>query len=281
MNIKNRTIFTGDCLRIMRGMADDCIDLIYLDPPFNANRIFDAPIGTEAEGSGFDDIWKWSDISSIRLERMAKENESLHSVVHSAFLTHGGSMAAYLIYMADRLVEMERVLKDTGAIYLHCDDNAGHFLKILMDCIFGKDKYYASIIWKKTSAHNDKLFGDVNDFLFCYGNVSLNPNDVRIDLDHEYVNKQYRFQDHRGRYRSTDLTGAGVSQGESGKPWNGYDPSSIGRHWSVPKTGEYAKFIHKELVPGYLDLVEKARGGGRARTFGCPERGGLGPMVQE
>ena len=238
----------------MRGMADECIDLIYLDPPFNTNRRFDAPIGTEAEGSGFDDIWKWTAISDTRLERMKKEDDGLYSIVHSALISHSKAMGAYLSYMADRLIEMKRILKETGSIFLHCDDNAGFWLKVLMDYLFGRDEYYASVIWQKTSAHNDKLFGDVSDFLFAYGDVSKKPDDVRIDLDPEYVKNNYRFKDEHGNYSSADLTGPGTTEGESGKPWKGHDPGSVGRHWNTPKSGQYARYIDSELIPGYKNI---------------------------
>ena len=175
-------------------------------------------------------------------------------MIDAARLAHGKGMQSYLVMMAVRLLEMKRLLKPTGSVYLHCDPTASHYLKMLMDVVFGASSFWADITWKRTSAHNDRLFGSESDTILMYGGAKQNPDAVRIALDEKNVSSKYRYHDERGRYRTGDLTGPGVSGGESGEPWRGYDPSRIGRCWSVPKTGKYARYLNDVLLPGYLSI---------------------------
>lgn len=254
MNIKNRTIFTRDNLEVMRGMKNDCIDLIYLDPPFNSNADYAAPIGSEAAGAEFKDTWGLSDIDLAWYGEIAEKYPGLYELLTTTRTIHGNSMMSYLIYMAIRVMEMKRVLKPAGAIYLHCDQSASHYLKLMMDCIFGKNKYYSEITWQRTFAHNDKLFGTITDSIFCYGNAAVNPASVILPLDPAYVKKNYRREDDFGSYQSITLTGPGTTDGESGQPWKGHHPTHIGRHWATPRTGAYADYINEHFIPGYSDI---------------------------
>ena len=140
-NFKNRTMWTGDNLDIMRGMNSENVDLIYLDPPFNSNRTYSAPIGSEAEGAAFKDTWTLDDVDVAWHGEIADKQPALYSIIDAAGLAHGKGMKSYLIMMAVRLLEMNRLLKTTGSIYLHCDSTASHYLKLLMDCIFGKSNF--------------------------------------------------------------------------------------------------------------------------------------------
>ena len=133
MNWKDKTIFIGDNLHIMRGMNSDSVDLIYLDPPFNSNRNYAAPIGSKAAGAAFKDTWTLSDVDG----ELAEGAPSLHTVIQAAREAHGKGMQSYLIMMSARLLEMKRILKDTGSIYLHCDSTASHYLKLVMDTVYG------------------------------------------------------------------------------------------------------------------------------------------------
>ena len=130
-NFKPKTIWTGDNLLIMRGMNSACVDAIYLDPPFNSKRNYVAPIGSEAAGAEFKDTWSLTDIDEewIDLRAEKEENQKLYRVLLSAMTD---SDKSYLVYMAVRLLEMKRLLKDTGSIYLHCDPTMSHYLKILI-----------------------------------------------------------------------------------------------------------------------------------------------------
>ena len=137
-NISNRTVFTRDNLEVLRGINSNCIDLIYLDPPFNSNRNYAAPIGSEAAGAAFKDTWELNDLDEAWHNEIADKNLKLYKVIDASEHSYGKGMKSYLIMMAVRLMELHRVLKNTGSIYLHCDPTAGHYLKTLMDSIFGQ-----------------------------------------------------------------------------------------------------------------------------------------------
>lgn len=146
-NWSNQTIWTGDCLDIMRGMNSECVDLIYLDPPFNTNANYAAPIGSEAAGAEFKDTWGLDDLKIAWHALIKQEHPGLYSYLKAVLETHSKSMMAYLIYMAIRLMEMHRLLKPTGSIYLHCDPTASHYLKLLMDMIFGRKQFRNECVW--------------------------------------------------------------------------------------------------------------------------------------
>ena len=144
MNINSKTIFTGDNLPIMRGMNSESVDLIYLDPPFNSKANYAAPIGSEAAGAAFKDTWTLSDVDITWLDLIEAKHPALNRVIHAAMTN---SDKSYLIYMAVRLLEMHRVLKPTGSIYLHCDPTMSHYLKLVMDAVLGKAQFRNEIVW--------------------------------------------------------------------------------------------------------------------------------------
>ena len=253
-NFVDKTIWTGDNLDILRGLNSETVDLIYLDPPFNSNRNYEAPVGSKAAGAAFKDAWTLSDLDVAWAGLIADEQPAVANLLDTAGQTHGKGMQSYLTMMAIRLLEMRRVLKSTGSIYLHCDQTAGHYLKVLMDAIFGSKNFWAAITWKRTSAHNDRLFGSESDTILVYGDGVQNLDAVRVPLRDKNIASKYRYHDDKGQYRTGDLTGAGTSSGESGAAWRGFDPSSIGRHWAVPKTGKYALYLDTTLLPGYLSI---------------------------
>lgn len=251
-NWQNRTMWTGDNLDIMRGMNSASVDLIYLDPPFNSNRTYSAPIGSEAAGAAFKDTWTLSDVDEAWHGEIAEAHPALYGVIDSAGQAHGKGMKSYLIMMAVRLLEMRRLLKDTGSIYLHCDDTASHYLKLLMDAVFGQGRFRNEVIWKRISNHNDGgRFGRTADRLLFYG-TDINRDAVRVSLAEANVTSKYRYRDEKGKYSDGDLTGPGISDGEAGAAWKGWDPTDIGRCWSVPRTGAYATWIEAHCIPGYL-----------------------------
>ncbi len=250
--IANRTIFEGDNLDILRGMNSNSVDLIYLDPPFNSNAVYSAPIGSTAAGAAFKDTWTWDDVKAEEHGLIADQEPALYDVIKAAGSAHGKGMMAYLIMMSSRMVEMKRVLKDSGSLYLHCDDTANAYLRMMMDSVFGSEAFQSCIQWKRTSAHNDTIFGRVTDTILVYGAAPINP--VTQALESDYVNTYYRHEDSHGKYQSGDLTASGPRRGEAGKSWRGFDPTNNGRHWSVPKTHKYAKYIEVNLIPGYTSI---------------------------
>ncbi|MCY4289055.1 MAG: DNA methyltransferase [Aestuariivita sp.] len=146
-NVTNRTIFYDDNLDILRGINSACIDLIYLDPPFNKNKTFTAPIGSSAEGAEFSDIFRQEDIKSEWLVTIREDQPELYHYLNGIRGVGNSYNFAYLAYMAIRLLECHRVLQKTGSIYLHCDPTMSHYLKALMDCIFAEDNFRNEIIW--------------------------------------------------------------------------------------------------------------------------------------
>lgn len=154
----------------MRGMSDECIDLIYLDPPFNSNANYAAPIGSEAAGAEFRDTWGLSDIDLAWYGQIADEHPGLYELLTATRTINGDSMMSYLIYMAIRIMEMKRILKDTGSLYLHCDHHASHYLKLMLDSIFGRKRFQNEIIWHYYNKYSagKHVFARNFDTLFFY-----------------------------------------------------------------------------------------------------------------
>ena len=147
MNVENRTLFIADNLDIMRGIDTGCIDLIYLDPPFNSKKQWKAPIGSPAEGASFKDIWTDEDVKDGWYSEIAEQYPHIHQIILASEHTSDHSMMIYLMAMGTRLIEMKRILKPTGSIYLHCDPTASHYLKLIMDSIFGNQNFRNEIVW--------------------------------------------------------------------------------------------------------------------------------------
>jgi site-specific DNA-methyltransferase (adenine-specific) len=163
------TLYTNDNLFILNGLNSDLVDLIYLDPPFNSKRMYSAPVGSKAAGSSFKDMWTWEDVNEEYLNSLAENYPALSSFIASVGSIHSDTMKAYLTYMAQRIIEMHRVLKDTGSLYLHCDPTASHYLKVIMDEIFGKANFRNEIAWCYRGAGYPKNdFGRRHDILFRY-----------------------------------------------------------------------------------------------------------------
>ncbi len=204
MNVQNRTVFSHDNLPILRGIDSESIDLIYLDPPFNSNRNYAAPIGSAAAGAAFKDTWTLSDVDNAWHGEIADREPALYQAIHAAELTHGKGMKSYLIMMAVRLLEMKRVLKNTGSIYLHCDPTAGHYLKVMMDSIFGKSNFRSEITWKratstqKGSQHRSLRWGNNADILLFYAASKSSSLRPERELTEEEILKKFKHVDENG-----------------------------------------------------------------------------------
>ena len=204
MNVQNRTVFSHDNLPVLRGIDTESVDLIYLDPPFNSNRNYAAPIGSDAAGAAFKDTWTLSDVDNAWHGEIADREPALYQAIHAAELTHGKGMKSYLIMMAVRLLEMKRVLKKTGSIYLHCDPTASHYLKVVMDSIFGKNNFRSEITWRratstqKGSQHRSLQWGNNADMLLYYAaskSASLRPE---RELTEDEIHKKFKHVDEKG-----------------------------------------------------------------------------------
>ncbi|MEM1111525.1 MAG: DNA methyltransferase [Pseudomonadota bacterium] len=240
-------LFFGDNLEILRKHVEQStVDLVYLDPPFNSkanyNILFKAPSGgdSQAQIEAFEDTWHWNATAELAFDDvMQSGNTSAFEMLSSvrSFLGEN-DMMAYLTMMTVRLIELHRVLKDTGSIYLHCDPTASHYLKIMMDSIFGAQNFRNEIIWRRTGSHNStKRYGPIHDVVLFY---TKSGNYVWNKLTRPYmqghVDKAFRFEDgqYRTNYSGNILTGSGTRNGISGKPWRGFDPTKKGRHWALP-----------------------------------------------
>ncbi len=251
--IKSNRLYYGDNLTIMKDyIAPASVDLIYLDPPFNSQRNYNLiykkltgqPVPEQEEA--FCDAWEMDPEKVEMMQRMPivyKEygvDEDLARFWDAwikALRNTQPRLLAYLLYMTVRLFEMRRILSSRGSIYLHCDPHASHYMKVIMDGVFGHSNFRNEIIWKRTHAHGSaKRWGDVHDVLLFYTKTDdYIWNKVPQRYEDSYLKTKYRFSDNRGVYRLVVLTAPGTTGGESGKPWQGYDPSAAGRHWAVPK----------------------------------------------
>ena len=259
--IKNRTIFTGDNLEIMRGMESESVDLIYLDPPFNSKHDYSAPIGSTAAGAAFKDTWSLSDIDVAWWGEIAESNISLYEVLDMARHVGGKSAMSYLIYMSIRILEMHRILKETGSLYLHCDPTMSHYLKMVLDAVFEFNNYRNEVIWKRSSGHplSIKKFDAITDTILVYQKSDefvFKP--VLLPQSEEMINRNYRHADEHGRYASDNLTG-GKAGGESAyMPFRGVYPPK-GRGWAPPTRAKIPKWAANKLPDDYEELnqVEK------------------------
>ena len=209
-NFVDKTIWTGDNLDILRGLNSESVDLIYLDPPFNSNRDYAAPVGSRAAGAAFKDTWTLSDLDVAWMGLIADEHPAIYRTIEAAGLTHGKGMQSYLCMMAVRLLEMRRVLKDTGSVYLHCDPTASHYLKSLMDAVFGAEQFRSEVTWRRTNAKGLAFKGYPNnaDFLLYYSKGD-DFTWIRPFRPHDpaYVDKFYRHVEPETgrRYQLADL----------------------------------------------------------------------------
>lgn len=236
-------LYYGDNLDILRRyLKDESVDLVYLDPPFNSaqsyNAFFQEKDGTAAASQirAFEDTWTWNQESEAAYRALTEQPGKVSEVMQ-AFMTFLGrnDMMAYLAMMAPRLVELRRALKATGSLYLHCDPTASHYLKLLLDAVFGTNQFRNEIIWKRTAAHSAaERWNEVHDvILFCTKTDDYVWNQMLLPHAGEYA-ARYRNKDEEGNLWADDnLTGPGIRRGDSGALWRGFDPTSKGLHWKV------------------------------------------------
>ncbi len=243
VSFKPNTIYCGDCTQVLARFPEACVDLIYADPPFFSNQPYEILWGDSYERRAFEDRWE-------------------------------AGIQNYLKWMEPKLRLCHTALKQTGSMYLHCDWHAGHYLKVVLDRIFGENHLVNQIIWKRTSAHTGegkiRRYGTVHDTILFYAKSDdyvFNPQ--YVPLEEGYVERFYKFTEKDGRrFRLSDLTGAGIRHGETGKPWREVNPTKIGRHWAFPPTrlDDLAREgrIHftKKLggVPSYKRYLDEMKG---------------------
>ncbi len=233
----NRIVFEGDNLDVLRGMNSESVDLIYLDPPFNSNKVYEAPVGSKAAGAAFKDAWTLSDVDLIEHNRLKREHEWLYALIHAAQRTHSKGMFSYLMMMSPRLFELKRVLKPTGSIYLHCDPTASHYLKLVMDGIFGSGNFRNEIAWERTTGRKaGKQYGRTHDVILFYAKSQNNKwNTPTVPQSEESARGHDLMRDQGGLYRMSDFSGAGP--GPVRRFGNREMEPPAGRHWMFDQVG--------------------------------------------
>ena len=248
-------LFYGDNLNIMRGMPAQSVDLIYLDPPFNSKRnynlLYKNMTGRPApdQDIAFCDTWEM-DEEKVELAKnmpILMRDYGIEDYYVEFWrlwiqaLRHTNEkLLAYLIYMVQRVMQIKVILKPTGSLYLHCDPEASHYIKVMLDGIFGHRNFKGEIVWKRTSAHSGANFpGPVHDVILFYSKgPKYTWNKLYQPYSPGYEEEFTDSEDERGRYKRADLTGAGLTKdGPTGKPWRGIDVTAKGRHWAYsPET---------------------------------------------
>ena len=284
-NAVNRGVYIADNLDFLRSLNDACIDLVCIDPPFDKNETFVAdqlrPPLTEVERQnelrllaqwgiatpeaaadaglqwpvdhrvrgGYKDIWRWdTDIHEDWVKSLDAYYPAVHSLIETTRLVHSDGRAAYLCFMAVRLIEIHRVLKPAGSLYLHCDHAANSYLRGLLDAVFGNGEngrpgFRNQITWNRTRGRSDgRHWGNVTDTILFYSKSS------------EYQWRNIYLPVEQDQDTTGDLTGANISRGESGAPWRGINPSDIGRHWAAPRSGSFAQWVEDNRIPGYTRI---------------------------
>lgn len=266
-------LYYGDNLQVLRTeIAEESVDLIYLDPPFNSNAnysmLFRSPDGkhSHAQSEAFEDTWHWGyEAENAYLEVLKCDNSDVSEmlVAMRSFLREN-DMMAYLTMMTIRLIELKRVLKDTGSIYLHCDPVASHYLKIIMDAIFGKENFRNEITWKRQSAHSDakKKFPSVSDIILFYAKSKdsfFNP--TYTEHNPEYIRKFYRFDDDDGKglYRLDNMSSPTTYKGGMYE-WKGYGYPKKGWRYkpeTMEKLDAEGKIYYPLNADGSFDIKKR------------------------
>ena len=244
-----KKLYFGDNLDILREhIADESVDLVYLDPPFNSKRdynlLFKSPKGhaSDAQITAFEDSWHWGEQAEREFNELMRQSNTDVSEMMRALRSFLGEndMMAYLTMMANRLLELHRVLKPTGSLYLHCDPTASHYLKIVMDAVFGKANFVNEIVWQRTYSHGDaggqnaKHIGRVHDIILFYAKDSeeyyFKP--VYQQYDDDYVESTFKYTDADGRrWQSLPIDGPGGAS--KGNP--SYEVMGVTRFWRYSK----------------------------------------------
>ena len=261
------TLYYGDNLDILRRyIADETVDLIYLDPPFKSNQDYNV-LFAEQNGSrsaaqikAFEDTWRWDQAAAAAYQEVVEFGGRISEAMQGfRKLVGGNDMLAYLAMMAPRLVELRRVLKATGTIYIHCDPVASHYLKLLMDATFGPNRFLNEVTWKRSSAHSDikqgmKRCGRIRDILLIYTKSEEYPwNPLYTPYTEDYIRSEYRHVTSGGRrYKETDLTAARPG-GETEYDWRVRRRLAPGERWQTDLDDEYKrpkpKYEYKAVRP--------------------------------
>lgn len=203
-------LYVSDNLPVMAGMPDASVDLIYADPPFKSDKLRKS--SSKTKDLSFDDTWSQKEFDFGAATPLRQRHPEVWDIMDIAKKLHGNAMYNYLIFMASRLAEMHRILKPAGSLYLHCDPHASYYLRLLLDCFFGKNNFRNEIVWhRKLEKQNAGIYkmGAVHDVIFWYvRSAHTKPSNLYTDYDENYITETYRYEDARGRYATFPCTHA-------------------------------------------------------------------------
>ncbi|MEP7082464.1 MAG: DNA methyltransferase [Chloroflexota bacterium] len=264
-------LYYGDNLDVMRRhVKDETVDLVYLDPPFNSQANYNVLFEERGERSAaqiqaFEDTWEWNTEAAAAYEETVEAGGDVaRAMIAFRTLLGTSDMLAYLSMMAPRLIELRRVLRPTGSLYLHCDPTASHYLKLLLDAVFGPQNFRSEIVWKRTSGHSDaRGYGAVHDVLLYYvASDAATWNGVYQAYEPGYVEQYYRYVDTEGRkFMSDNLSAAGLSGGGYEYAWKG-----VTRVWRLPETtmerldAEGRIFYTRNGIPRRKRFLDESKG---------------------
>ena len=271
-NWKNRTLFHGDNLVFLRAMNSESVDLIATDPPFNKSRDFHATPDSLAAGASFQDRWSWErDVHQDWVDKIQDDFPAVWEAIDAANAVYmrqtkknlkrpreevGSDMGAFLCFMAVRMLEMHRVLKPIGSIYLHCDPTASHYLKAIMDAVFGWKNFKNEIVWKRTNAHplSIRKYEAITDCILFYSKSGkfFFSGDY-APMTEAQIDALYTKKDERGRFTTTDLSGGKAGSEEAYKAFNDMLPPA-GRAWAPPQTSKLPDWAKDVLGHNYSKL---------------------------
>lgn len=226
-NFENRTLFHGDNLSFLRAINSECVDLIATDPPFNKGRDFHATPDSLAAGAKFQDRWSWErDVHQEWVDQITDDHPRLMEAIESARYAHSDGMGAFMCFMAVRLLAMRRVLKPTGSIYLHCDPTASHYLKAVMDAIFGWRNFKNQITWQRSDSHNTaRRYANIADVLLYYTKTSKFCWHQQYQPHGDAQLSRFRHKDGDGRaYKLENLTASRLDSSSGKFEWRGVTP---------------------------------------------------------
>ena len=258
-NFSNRTLYHGDNLEFLRGMNSNCIDLIATDPPFNTGRNRSGSAGRYEdnwrwldEGAPKPDQWSWENVVHTRwLQEIRADNAALYEVIEVTRKAHSDGAAAFLCFLGARLLEMRRILKPTGSIYLHCDHTANSYIRMVMDAIFGSKNFRNEIVWKRAQGAKNlaKRYHSEHDTIFYYvKSQDFTWNPIYLPLSQDVIDDWYRYRDENGeRYNVGDLQALGSGGYE-------YEFLGVTRKWRYPEHSMYelleqGRIVHNTTVP--------------------------------
>ena len=263
----NKTIFIRDNLDVLRTLKDNSVDLIYLDPPFNSNKNYGSPIGSKEAGFHFKDMWYLSDTDEAWWGELSDKYPDLYEIIHAVGCVNGDKDKAYLIYMAMRLLEMHRILKNTGSIYFHCDQTMSHSLKLVMDGIFGRKNFLNEIFWKRrtNSVKGISMKFSTNSETLLFYSKKYRRHFFQTqykDYPEEYYNR-FKYEDENGKYRWQVMA---TYSNERLKKLKSQNKLRFSKTAKYPEFKQYIKDLKGRPVENIWQDINMINAMGRERT---------------